>query len=94
MLEPLRRALPPSSDPRDAWHGRSLSWPRVVPTLRQERRPLSGHIPALAKASALVGALPGDERTLGDPRLPLRNEAELDRFLQDLVDPSSPRFRR
>jgi len=94
MLEPLRRSLPPllRSARRLAWTLTLLAC--VVPTLAQERRPLSGHIPALAKASALVGALPGDERLLVTLGLPLRNEAELDRFLQDLVDPSSPRFRR
>ena len=57
---------------------------------------LTSHVPgAVANGQAVrIGALPASQRLNLAISLPLRNEAELDEFLQQLYDPQSPGYRQ
>jgi hypothetical protein len=60
-----------------------------------ERQKLNGgHVPAAVARLAPVGRLPASQRLNLAIGLPLRNQAELDRLLQQLYDPASPNYRR
>src|ERR1035437_3769569 len=52
------------------------------------------HVPAAVARLAPVGSLPGSQRLNLAIGLPLRNQEELDRLLQELCDPTSPNYRR
>ncbi|HEY5480424.1 MAG TPA: protease pro-enzyme activation domain-containing protein, partial [Verrucomicrobiae bacterium] len=52
------------------------------------------HVPAAVARLAPVGSLPGSQRLDLAIGLPLRNQEELDRLLQELCDPTSPNYRR
>ena len=59
-----------------------------------ERQRLNGgHVPAAVARLAPVGRLPGSQRLNLAIGLPLRNQEELDRLLQQLYDPASPNYR-
>jgi subtilase family serine protease len=59
----------------------------------QERRLLSGHIPAVAANTAAVGRLPAASSLNLAIGLPLRNQAALSALLQQIYDPASPNYR-
>src|SRR5690242_19840196 len=59
------------------------------------RRPLLAHVPDAVRSlrATRVGSVADSERLEVSIQLPLRNEAELDAFLQRLYDPASPSYR-
>jgi subtilase family serine protease len=62
-----------------------------------ETRPtLTTHVPAAVSngLAPLVGRVPATQRLNLAISLPLRNEAELDDFIQEIYDPQSPNYRR
>ena len=59
----------------------------------QERRLLTGHVPAQAAKAALVGRLPSTNSLNLAIGLPLRDQAAVTRLLQDIYDPASPNYR-
>ena len=59
----------------------------------QERRLLTGHVPAQAAKAALVGRLPSTNSLNLSIGLPLRDQAAVTRLLQDIYDPASPNYR-
>ena len=59
-----------------------------------ERQILHGHVPAAASRLAPVGRLAAAVRLRLAIGLPLRNQAELTQFLQELSDPASPNYRK
>jgi hypothetical protein len=64
------------------------------PSYAAGKRVLSGHhVPAATAKLTPVGKAPGTERLNLAIGLPLRNEAELDAFLQEVSDPASPDYR-
>jgi subtilase family serine protease len=62
----------------------------------QEQAALTNHMRdvTLNRQAQSVGWLPATHSIRLDVVLPLRNQAELDNFLQELYDPSSPSYRR
>jgi hypothetical protein len=62
-------------------------------TAAQERRLLSGHVPAQAAKAAVIGRLPSTNSLDLAIGLPLRDQAAVTRLLQDIYDPSSPNYR-
>lgn len=54
---------------------------------------LANSIPAVLPHLSPIGRLPEDSQMHLDIGLPLRNEAALDRLLQELYDPASPNYR-
>lgn len=64
----------------------------VLPAMAAERQVLSGHLPKGVAASRAVYELPAATRLNLAIGLPLRNQAQLDSFLAQLADPSSPNF--
>jgi hypothetical protein len=58
------------------------------------RQLLPGHVPHGVADSTAVRALPRNDRMTLAIGLPLRNQAELDQFLKDVVDPASPYYRQ
>jgi hypothetical protein len=59
----------------------------------QERRLLTGHVPAQAARAAAIGRLPSTNSLNLAIGLPLRDQAALTVFLQDICDPASPNYR-
>ncbi len=59
----------------------------------QERRLLSGHVPAAVNQAAAVGRLPSTNSLNLAIGLPLRDQPGLTRLLQDIYDPASPNYR-
>lgn len=55
---------------------------------------LHGHVPEAVAVSKALGPVPGSTRMRLAIGLPLRNQGELDNFLQQLADPASPNFRQ
>ena len=68
----------------------------AAPASAGQRLTLTGHVPdAVATGQAVrIGVLPGTQRMNLAISLPLRNEAGLDEFLQQLYDPGSPSYRQ
>src|SRR6266849_5264858 len=64
----------------------------VVSARAQERRVLHGHVPAEVARLKAVERLPGSTNLHLAIGLPLRNKEALDRFLQEICDPASPRY--
>jgi subtilase family serine protease len=62
-------------------------------TAAQERRLLTGHVPAQAAKAAVVGRLPSTNSLNLAIGLPLREQAAVTRLLQDIYDPASPNYR-
>ena len=60
----------------------------------QERRLLTGHVPALATKAVVIGRLPSTNSLNLAIGLPLRDPEGLDRFLQDICNPASPNYRQ
>jgi Pro-kumamolisin, activation domain/Domain of unknown function (DUF5011)/Viral BACON domain/Immunoglobulin I-set domain len=58
------------------------------------RKFLHGHVPPAATKLRAIGFLPATNQMRLAIGLPLRNEAALDEFLQQLYDPASPNFRK
>ncbi|HEV2208066.1 MAG TPA: protease pro-enzyme activation domain-containing protein [Verrucomicrobiae bacterium] len=56
------------------------------------RQQLKGHVPAIAAGLQPVGDLAPAQQLSIDIGLPLRNQAELKAFLEDIYDPSSPNY--
>jgi subtilase family serine protease len=56
------------------------------------RQVLHGHVPGVVAHLQAVGRLPASQRLNLAIGLPLRNEAALDVFLQELYDPASPNY--
>jgi uncharacterized repeat protein (TIGR01451 family) len=52
-----------------------------------------GHVPAAVARLTPIGNLPGAQRLNLAISLPLRNQEELDRLLQEISDPASPSYR-
>ena len=63
------------------------------PAAAQERRLLTGHVPAEAAHAAAVGRLPATNTLSLAVGLPVRDQAALTAFLQDIYDPASPNYR-
>ena len=59
----------------------------------QERRVLTGHVPAQAAKAVAVGRLPSTNSLDLAIGLPLRDQAAVTRFVQDIYDPASPNYR-
>jgi subtilase family serine protease len=59
----------------------------------QGRQVLPGHVPAVVARLKPVGDLPETNRLNLAIGLPLRHQDALNRFLRDLYDPASPRYR-
>jgi hypothetical protein len=59
----------------------------------QERRLLSGHVPASVNKSAAIGRLPSTTSLNLAIGLPMRDQAALSRLLQEIYDPASPNYR-
>jgi hypothetical protein len=55
---------------------------------------LSGHVPEAVAVSTVAGRVPASTRMNLAIGLPLRNQAELETFLQQLADPASPNYRQ
>ncbi len=55
---------------------------------------LNGHVPAAVAASKAVGPVAPDTRMSLAVGLPLRNQAELENLLKQIVDPASPNYRQ
>ncbi len=63
------------------------------PAQAQQRRTLSGHVPAAATQLQPVDRLPGSTRLDLAIGLPLRNQEGLTKLLQQIYDPTSPQYR-
>jgi subtilase family serine protease len=63
------------------------------PAQAQQRRTLSGHVPATTTQLQPVDRLPGSARLNLAIGLPLRNQEGLATLLQQIYDPSSPQYR-
>jgi len=59
----------------------------------QERRVLTGHVPAQAAKAVAVGRLPSTNSLDLAIGLPLRDQAAVTRLVQDIYDPASPNYR-
>jgi subtilase family serine protease len=59
----------------------------------QERRLLTGHVPASVNKSAAIGRLPSANSLNLAIGLPMRDQAALSRLLQEIYDPASPNYR-
>ncbi len=57
------------------------------------RQILAGHVPQAVSQSKVLGAVPAASRLNFSFGLPLRNQAQLDSYLAELSDPSSPNYR-
>ena len=55
---------------------------------------LPGHVPGAVALLQPLGRLPASQHLTLAIGLPLRNQAELDRFLHELYDPASPNYHR
>src|SRR5438270_1420883 len=68
----------------------------LLPTLAQARaaQVVTGHVPAAAKASPVVGRLPAATSLRLAIGLPLRNQAALTGLLENLYDPANPAYRQ
>src|SRR5258708_37561040 len=55
---------------------------------------LTGHVPAALSTAPLVGDMPATEKIQLALGLPLRDEAGLKTFIQQLYDPQSPNYHR
>ena len=58
------------------------------------RQMLHGHVPGVVAHLQSIGELPASQRLNLAIGLPLRNQTELDVFLQQLYDPASPNYHR
>jgi Pro-kumamolisin, activation domain/Subtilase family len=65
----------------------------VMPAQAQQRRTLSGHVPAATTQLQPVDRLPESTRLNLAIGLPLRNQEGLTKLLQQIYDPSSPQYR-
>src|ERR1051326_8026094 len=55
---------------------------------------LRGHVPEAVHSLLPIGSLPKQNQMNLAIGLPVRNQAELNAFLQELSDPASPNFRQ
>ncbi len=60
----------------------------------QERRLLTGYVPASVNKAAAIGRLPSTTSLNLAIGLPLRDPAALSHFLQEIYDPASPNYRQ
>ena len=65
----------------------------VAGAAAQERRFLTGHVPAQATKAVATGRLPSTNSLNLALGLPLRNQAALTALLQEIYDPASPNYR-
>jgi subtilase family serine protease len=72
------------------WLALAVSVPARIPG----RQLLPGHVPAAVARLHPIGNLPETHSLNLAIGLPLRHQDELNRFLRDLSDPASPRYRR
>src|SRR5437868_1453177 len=71
----------------------SLGSLAVVHAQAAARQQLQGHVPAITARLQPAGPLDASKQLDLSIGLPLRNQADLKAFLQDVYDPSSPNFR-
>jgi subtilase family serine protease len=76
--------------------GMALFFSAIYPGIAAERQVLHGHVPAAVVRFNLqpTGQLPATKSLHLAIGLPLRNEAALDKLLQQIYDPASPNFHR
>ena len=65
----------------------------VAGAAAQERRLLTGHVPAAVKKASALGRLPSTNSLNLAIGLPLRDPAALSSLLQEIYDPASPNYR-
>src|ERR1700757_4455462 len=70
-----------------------LSFAAAPRAIAQNSRKLKGHVPPAVRNLNPVGRLPASTQLTLAIGLPLRNPEGLNDFLQEIYDPTSPRFR-
>ena len=81
---------------RTLWHAclaLLCACPFALHSLAVDRQVVPGHVPAAVARLQPLNRLPASQRLTLAIGLPLRNQAELTAFLQDLYDPASPNYR-